>query len=187
MNEGKTRLLFVGIAVACLALASIGCSNYQPNKITFRFTSVPVLTPDVFSGTPVSVNPATCSVFIADEAFAALDTKERTSFERWLDDIGFVVRKSYSPSFNKGVVYYILQVPSGSVPDAITLLTKQRGVQQANTSSFDIKFPEARSAGDYLGCKTPATTPTPPSETQPPAPSSTQTPPAVTSDLTGTT
>ncbi len=158
MTEGTRHRWLAGITTACVAALAIGCSNYQPNKITFRFTPIPVITPGELLGTPVSIDPNTCSVFVADEVLVTLDAKERKSFELWLDGVGFVVRKADSPSYNPELVYYIVQVPLGSVPDAIALLAKQRGVQHAATNNFDIRLaaqPQPPSAGEYLGCKTP--------------------------------
>ena len=147
MTEDKPRLVLTGIAVACLALAAIGCSNYQPNKIAFHFTPIPVTA--LPSGTPVSLD-ANCNVFKAGEVVATSDEKQHEHLERWLDDIGFtVLGNSHPPD------YYYISVPMGSVPDAIALIAKQPGVRSVEREVYG-GIPEDGPPGErYFGCKAP--------------------------------
>jgi hypothetical protein len=157
MTEGRARRFCAGIVVVCGVAVTAACGNYHPNGIEFRFTPIPVITSDVLLGTPVSITPTTCSVFAADRVGVLLHASERKSFEQWLDDIGFVVLRTTSSSF-KPQVLYLVQVPPGSVPDAIALLVKQRGVQSADEEFLDVRLivnPQPPSLGVQLGCKPP--------------------------------
>lgn len=158
MTQGRVRRFCAGIAVACAVALAVACGTYRPNRIEFRFTPIPVIVSDVAAGTPISIDPITCEVFTADQVGVSIDVKERKAFERWLDDIGFVILQSFSNEPIQPVLIYNVQVPSGSVPDAITVIRKQRGVRTADRNGFAW---DGTPPGTRLGCETPTSTPTP--------------------------
>lgn len=155
MNQGGVLRSYAGFAAGCVAMLAIACSNYHPNKITFHFTPVPVVVSDRTLGTPVSIDPTTCDAFTADRVGVSVDAKERVNFERWLADIDFQVIGARTIATNDPAQFYDVRVPGGSVPDAITLITKQRGVRKAEPDLWTIRGSEYPPVGGALGCKTP--------------------------------
>jgi hypothetical protein len=155
MTDGRARRFGAGMAVACGVALAAACGNYRPNGIEFRFTPIPVVVSDLVLGTPVSIDPVTCNAFTADRVGVSIDEKEGKGFERWLDDIGFVVVRVHPQPPGAGARYYEVQVPSGSVPAAVALIGKQGGVRKAEPEFHTLQAPEARPIGEALGCKTP--------------------------------
>lgn len=149
MTNRWVRRLLAGLAAACAAATVIACSNYQPNKIAFHFTPIPVTA--LPNGTPVSFDANTCKVYSAGDVKVELAPQQRQSFEQWLDDIGLTVR-SKADLTNK-TAYYI-GVPLGSVPDSIAVIAKRPGVQDAGVSELTSGSPEDPPFGEqYFGCR----------------------------------
>ena len=159
MIKGSPCLVSAGIAALLFAVLPIACSNYQPNKIAFHFTPIPITAlPD---GTPVTLDATTCVVSSPDEVIITFDTGQRVGLEQWLDAIGFTVRKKFEPSDRErktlptasaNVSTYDIGVPLGSVPDAIALIAKRPGVLSAESAAYG-SVPEAGPPGAIFGCK----------------------------------
>lgn len=137
MTEGTRHRWLAGIAAACVAVLAVACSNYQPNHIEFRFTPVPYTIRTAPDGSPVAFfnANATCEPLAADLVNVDLDPRERPGFERWLDQIGFTVRRKVELP-QPPLTAYTIGVPGGATLDALPLIKKQRGVMDAEPFVF---------------------------------------------------
>lgn len=131
------RFVVSAFALSCLILVA-ACGDPAGPQDPFTFDPVPYVT--IPSGTPVSVDPMTCDVFVANEVIVYVEPDRLSPFKEWLAAMEFTVLDE-GIHFDNDPVLVLVGVPVGSVPDAVRFLARVHGVTSSSDNGFG-RIPE---------------------------------------------
>jgi hypothetical protein len=143
----KSVLVFCALAASAVACGDPAGPGDDDAAITF--TPVPVYTvagPDR-DGILYSLKED-CGVFVADEVIATVPSDQAEAFETWLGASGFAARQSVDALRGSR---FLVAVPPGSVPDAVTFIGAFPHVITVGPNSV-AAIPEATSVAEILRC-----------------------------------
>ena len=138
MNTRLRRNTFRCVCASALTALLAACGD--PGSGTpFTFNPLPLATLE--SGTLVSFDPSTCSVYVAGEALAIVEDEHVDDLRAWLIDENFTII-SDMPSFALNVHTLLIGVPKGAEPDAARVIGVREGVVASDPNGVG-KIPEA--------------------------------------------
>ena len=128
------RCVVLFIIFTLVLAPAAACGDSTPSAQPFVFTPYPyTIVP--LNGTPVPWSISTEEgVFAADEVIVTVNVEALPAFTRAVERLGFETTRKLGES--PGVQSFLLRVPVGSVPDAITVLQRQPGVMFADMNSI---------------------------------------------------
>jgi len=116
------------VVFVLLAAASAACGNPGDGDDIFTFNPQPYITMD--GGTPIAADPETCTLYPADRVVVEVESSGVERFLTWADSMGFgLTHRLDEPPLNRSAIE--LNVPIGSVLDAIRVIRERPGVTDA--------------------------------------------------------
>jgi hypothetical protein len=136
------RASLVGLLI--IASLAAACGSPDGREREFLFTPTPY---EWIRGVPVSTNGRT--PYHAGEVLAVVKASRIVAFEEWAGSLGFQVLEEHRSTLKDEEVRVLLEVPLGSVVDAIKLMENRNEVVGA-LPNFIIDPTQATATGRVL-------------------------------------